>query len=112
MTADDCKSYLLYLNNAIQFNNQYNNAYHYSINKKPIDADYSALTKKIETNHKAPRVKINCRVRIDKHKNTLSKGQTVNWSREIFAIDSILKTNFWSYKIKDFNREKNNRKFL
>ena len=46
MTADDCKSYLLYLNNAIQFNNQYNNAYHYSINKKPIDADYSALTKK------------------------------------------------------------------
>ena len=32
---------------------QYNNTYHHSINEKPINADYSALTEKIETNPKA-----------------------------------------------------------
>ena len=29
---------------------KYNNAYHPSIGKKLVDADYSALTKEIETN--------------------------------------------------------------
>ena len=32
---------------------QYNNTYHHSINEKPINADYSALTEKIETNPQA-----------------------------------------------------------
>ena len=35
---------------------QYNNTYNYSINKKPINADYSALTEKIETNSKVPKL--------------------------------------------------------
>ena len=34
------------------------------------------------------------------------KGYPENWSREIFVIDSVLKTNPWTYKIKDFNEEK------
>ena len=72
---------------------QYNNTYHHSINKKPINADYSALTEKIEMNHKAPKLKVNDRVRITKYKNIFSKGYTENWSREIFIIDSVLKTN-------------------
>ena len=37
---------------------QYNKAYYHSINKKPINADYSALTEKIETNSKAPKFKV------------------------------------------------------
>ena len=85
---------------------QYNNTYHHSINKKPINADYSALTEKIETNSKAPKFKVNDRVRITKYKNIFSKGYTENWSREIFIIDSVLKTNPWTYKLKDLNREK------
>ena len=85
---------------------QYNNTYHHSINKKPINADYSALTEKIETNSKAPKFKVNDRVRITKYKNIFSKGYTENWSREIFIIDSVLKTNSWTYKIKDLNGEK------
>ena len=44
MTANDSKSYLPYLNKLVD---QYNNTYHHSINKKPINADYSALTEKI-----------------------------------------------------------------
>ena len=42
---------------------QYNNTYHHSINKDPMDADYSALTEKIETNSKALEFKVNYRVR-------------------------------------------------
>ena len=52
-----------------------------SIGKKPIHADYS------------------------------SKGYTENWTKEIFVIDSELKTNPWTYKTKYLNREKN-RKLL
>ena len=85
---------------------QYNNTYHRSINKKPINADCSALTENIETNNKAPKFKVNDRVRITKYKNIFSKGYTENWSRVIFVIDSVLKTNPWTYKIKDLNWEK------
>ena len=90
MTANDSNSYLPYLNKLV---NQYNNTYHHSINKKPINADYSALTEKIETNLKAPKFKVKDRVRITKYENIFSKVYTENWSREIFIIDSVLKTN-------------------
>ena len=103
MTANDSKSYLPYLNKLVD---QYSNTYHHSINEKAINADYSALTEKIETNHKAPKFKVNDRVRITKYKNNFSKGYTENWSRKIFVIDSFLKTNPWTYKIKDLNLEK------
>ena len=59
--------------------------------KKPVDADYSALTEKTETNPKAPKLKNGDRVRITKYKNIFSKVYTKNLSNEIFAIDSVLK---------------------
>ena len=62
------------------------------------------MSKKIETNPKAPKSKVNDRVRITKYKNIFS--YTKNWSRKIFIIDSVLKTNPWTYKIKDLNGEK------
>ena len=49
MTTNDSKSYFPYLNKLVD---QYNNTYHYSIDKKPVNADYSVLTEKIETNPK------------------------------------------------------------
>ena len=64
-----------YLNKLVD---QYNNTYHHSINKKPINADYSVLTEKIKTNLKAPKFKVNDRVRITKYKNIFSKGYTEN----------------------------------
>ena len=75
MTAKDSKSYLSYLNKLI---NQCDNTYHHSINKKPINTDYSALTEKVETNPKAPKFKVNDRVRITKYQNTFSKSDTEN----------------------------------
>ena len=92
--------------------NQYNNSYHHSINKKLINADYSALTEKIMTNSKAPELTVNDRVKITKYKNICSKGYTENWLREIFIIDSVLKTNLRTYKIKYLNGEKICRIFL
>ena len=103
MTANDSKSYLPYLKKLVD---QYNNTYYHSINKKPIDAYYSALTEKIETDSKIRKFKVNDTVRINKYKNIFSKEYTGNWSREIFIIDSVLKTNPWIYKIKDLNGEK------
>ena len=63
MTANDSKSYLSYLKSV----DQCNNTYHYSIDKKPINGDYFALTEKIETNPKPPKFKVNDRVRIIKY---------------------------------------------
>ena len=55
MTANDGKSYLPNLKKLVD---EYNNTYNHSINKKPINADYSALTEKLETNSKAPKFKL------------------------------------------------------
>ena len=66
MAGDDSKSYISYLNKSVD---QYNNTYHHSINKKPINANYSALTEKIETNSKASKSKVNDRVTITRYQN-------------------------------------------
>ena len=49
MTDND---YLSYLNKSVD---QYNNIYYCYICKKPINADYSVLTKTMDTNPKAPK---------------------------------------------------------
>ena len=64
------------------------------------------MTEKIETNSKALQFKVNDGVRIAKYKNIFNKGCTENWSREIFIINSLLKVNSWTYKIKDLNVQK------
>ena len=82
---------------------QCNNIYQHSINKKHINADYSTLTKIIETNPRASKFKVSDRLSITKYKNIFSKSFTENWLREILITDSVLKTNPWSYKLKDLN---------
>ena len=51
MTANDIKSYFVYLDKLVD---ECNNTYHHSIGKKPLDAVYSALTEDIESRHQAP----------------------------------------------------------
>ena len=94
MTANDSKSYLHYLNKLVA---KYNDSYHNSINKKLIDACYSAVTEEIELSHRAPRFKVGDRVKITKYENIYSKSYTNNQSKEIFVIHSVLKTNLWTY---------------
>ena len=89
-----------------------NSTYHRSIKKKPIQSDYSALTKEIESSNKAPKFKVGDRFRIPSCKSIFSKFYRENWSREIFLIDSLLKYNPRTYKMKDLNGEKKIRKHL
>ena len=85
---------------------QYNNTNNHSFGKRPINADYSVWTEKIKTNRKAPKSKVNDKVRITKFNNIFSKGYTENWSTEILIINSVLKTNPYNYKIKDLSGER------
>ena len=64
------------------------------------------MPEKIENKSKASKFKVNDKVSITKYKNIFSKGYTEDWSREIFIINSVLKTNPCTYKIKDLNGEK------
>ena len=73
MAANERKSYLSYLNKLLD---QYDNTYHHSIGERPINTDYSASTKKIESNPKAANFKLNTRVRNTRYKNIFSKGYT------------------------------------
>ena len=82
---------------------QHNNTYYHSIDKEPINADYSNLDEKIETNVKAPKCKINDRV--TNYKNIFSNSYTENLSREIFIIDSVLKTNPRIYETNNWNEK-------
>ena len=99
MKANNKKSYLAYLN---KLSDDYNNTYYYSNRKKSIDADHSDLTKKTETNPKSSKSKVGDRVRTTKYKIIISQCYATNWSKEIFVIDSVLKTNPWTYKTKDY----------
>ena len=64
------------------------------------------MTEKIETNPKASKFKLNERFRTDKYENIFSKDYTENWSIEIFIIDSVLKSNHSTDKLKELNGEK------
>ena len=87
MTANDDKSYFRYFNKLVD---QYNNAYHPSLNKKPINADYSVLIEKNEINPKVRKFKVNDIIRITEYKN-ISENISIkiqeNWLREMFIID-------------------------
>ena len=64
------------------------------------------MNEKIETNTKASKFKVNDKVIITKHKNIFNKDYTENWSRKMFMIDSLLKANHLTYKVKELNGEK------
>ena len=64
------------------------------------------MTEEIEANLKSPKCKVGDKVRITKYRDTFGKCYTENWSREIFVINCVLKTNPWTYKVKDLNEEK------
>ena len=50
-------------------------------------------------------------VRIGKYKNIFSKDYAETWLEEMCVIDSVLKTNPWTYEIKDSKGEKIVRRF-
>ena len=90
---------------------EYNNTYHRTIKMKPIDvkgdsfAEYNGIVFNEESNEKDPKFKIGNRVRIPKFKNVYARGDTPNWSEEIFIVKKIKNTVPWTYVISDLNGE-------
>ena len=57
-------------------------------------------------NKKDPKFKVGDHVRISKYKNTFAKGDTPNWSEEVFVVSKIQNNVLWTYVISDLNGEK------
>ena len=89
MTANDRKSYPSYLN---KIEDQCNNTYHSSVGKKLLMLIILLWLKKLRQILKLLNLKLMI-VRVTTSKNIFSNGYTENLSREIFIIDSLLKTN-------------------
>ena len=66
-------------------------------------ARYRSKQKNIK-NIKKWEYKVNGRIKITKHKNIFVKGYIEKWSKEIFITDFVLKTNPWTYEIRDINK--------
>ena len=94
--------------------NEYNNKHNTSIKMTPVEASkdetsaivFKNLTSKIHnTKNVKPKFKVGQRVRVYKWKNKFEKGSTENWTKEIFIITNVNKTDPITYKIKDLNDE-------
>ena len=82
-----------------------NNSYHHPIGKNLLMMIILLCLKKLNPVIKLLKCKVNDRVKITMYKNVFSKRYTNNWSKDIFVIDFMLKTNPWMYETKDLNGE-------
>lgn len=110
MTTNKTKNYVNVLQKLID---DYNNKYHSSIKMTPFEASqlenrdkvYENLYNNLSTSENKPKFKVGDRVRITRSKNRFEKGNTENWTREIFIISKVRNTNPVVYHIKDLNNE-------
>ena len=66
---------------------EYNNTYHRTIEKKPVNIkDNTYIDSSKEFNDKDLKFKVADHVRISKYKNIFAKGYTPNWSKVVFVI--------------------------
>ena len=90
--------------------NKYNNTIHKTIGTTPALASTNPSLVKVNlSNEKLAKdkqsFKVGDRVRIFKYKNKFEKGYKGYWTKEIFRVKEILKTNPTMYKIEDLNDE-------
>ena len=109
LTSTNSKNYINILNKLID---DYNNRYHTSIKMTPYQASNSENKGKVIENLYPPEkrdtkkaFKVGDRVRIYRYKTHFEKGYMPNWTKEIFVVTEINKTNPITYKIKDLNDE-------
>ena len=68
--------------------------------RNSFHVDYSALCEEIETNHKAPKFKVEGRVRISKYKKILTKGSPLIGQEKYFLLTLLWKQIFGRIKLK------------
>lgn len=101
-------------NNTFKFTNvlkqmieSYNQSYHGTIRMTPREVNRSNIGQVWHHIHRPrvitkPKFKVGDTVRISKVKKTFDKGYLPNWTREIFTIHTVKKTNPPVYTIKDY----------
>ena len=90
MTSISKKKFIDILDDII---NQYNNTYHSTTKKKPVDiTDNTYINFKKEVNDVDPKFKVGDYVRISKYKNIFPEGYTPNSFDKIFVINKIKNT--------------------
>ena len=83
---------------------KYNNTYHNSIKKKPVDVtnnDYEGYV--CEFDEKKTFFNVGDKVRISKYKDIFAKGYTPNWTREVLIVRNVKGTMSRTYEIADTN---------
>ena len=84
MTANNEKFYLHYSNKLVD---EWNNTYYHSIDKKPINADCSALTKEIEKNPKSSKFKFGDESILQSIKAFLVRATTkIGWKKYLWCF--------------------------
>ena len=77
----------IYIDKLDDIVNKYNNAYHSTIKKKPVDTENNTyIDFKNYVNDVDPKFKVGDHVRISKYKNIFAKGYMPNWSEEVLLI--------------------------
>ena len=71
----------MYINKLDDIVNEYNNAYHRTIKKKPFDVKPSTYVDSDQKKNKEdPKFKVGDHVRISKYRNIFAKAYTPSWS--------------------------------
>ena len=97
----------MYIDKLDDLVDKYNNTYHRTIKMEPVDVkDNKYIDFSEDVNDKEPTFIVVDYVRVSKYKNIFAKGNTPNWSEEVFVISKIKNTVPWTYVINDLNGEK------
>jgi len=112
MTSQDNVSFK-YIDVLQKLIDEYNNRYHQSIKMTPFQASQLKnrnqvmfnLYSNIEPIKSSKRFKVKDRVRISIYKSVFIKGYKPRWTKDIFKIYEVRKTNPITYKIKELNGE-------
>jgi molecular chaperone GrpE (heat shock protein) len=111
LTSNNTKNYVSVLQKLID---EYNNKYHTSIKMSPVEAQKSENVSTVFRNFygdkelvsdEKPKFKVGDRVRIYRWKSHFEKGRAENWTREIFVVSKVKKTNPITYELNDLNGE-------
>jgi hypothetical protein len=105
-TASGSTAWVKMLPNVVKY---YNHKFHKSIQMSPLAASdpknaiqvFLLHQSKKEKKGKKPNFHVGDPVRISVTKEKFEKGSTENWSREVFAVYKVLKTNPITYKLLD-----------
>ena len=74
---------------------KYNNTFHRTIKRKPIDVKFDSNGKyNVDSNEKDPKFNVGDHVRISKYKIIFAKGYAPNWSEEVFVVKKKIKILF------------------